>query len=125
MFMDLIGNDHRDELCDPSEQQIGVQGLFVSGLAPGNTKAILEMVDGSFNISPDLIGGSPLIRTTECAGVSTQVLFRVEIEHAPTGGSRTWIFTMADAPALSGRSVILPSHLGTNELHCGKAAAQM
>lgn len=125
MLMDLISDHHRDELGDPSEQQVGMQGLFIPGLTPGNTKTVLEMVDGSFHSPPDLIDGLPSIRAAEGARISPQVLFRIEVEHAPTGGSRTGIFAMADALALSGRSIILPLHLGTDGLHGGEAAAQM
>lgn len=117
MLMDLISNNHRDELCDPSKQQIGVQSLFISGLAPGNTKAVLEMADGLFNSRSDLVGGSPLVRTAERTRAGTQILLGIDIKHPAAGRSCTRVSTMADTFALTGLFIVYPSHLGTYKLH--------
>ena len=125
MLMDLISNDHRDELCDPGEQQVGVKGLLIPGLAPGNTKTVLEMADGLFNSRSDLVGGSPLVRTAERTRVGTQVFLGIDIKHPAAGRSCTRVFTMADTFALTGLFIVYPFHLGTYKLHGREPAAQM
>ena len=65
--------------------------------AAGHTEAVLEVVDGFLHIDTDLIGVLPFLRAACGAGVGAQVLFRVDVDHAPTGGIRAGILAMADA----------------------------
>ena len=125
MFMNPVSNQYCDKLCNPCKQQIGVQSLFIPGLASGNTKAVLEMVNGLFNCYSDLVGGIPFLRATDSAGVGTQVFLRINIKHPVTGRTGTRVFTMADTFASAGFLVICPLHFGAYKLHGRKTAAQM
>ncbi len=102
-----------------------MQSLFISGFASGNTKAVLEMLNGFFNSCPDLVGGIPFIRTTERTGISTQVLFGINIKHPAAGRRCAGIVTMADTAFGFICFVVFPFHLWAYKLHGRKATAQM
>ena len=125
MLMDLISNDHRNKLCNSGKQQVSMQSLFILGFAAGNTKAVLEMVNGFFNSGPYLIGGIPFICTTERTGVSTQVLLGIDIKHPAAGRSCAGIVTMADTAFGFISFVVFSFHLWAYKLHGRKATAQM
>lgn len=46
------------------------------------------MVDGFFHIHTYFVGGAPFLRTPESAGISPEILFRVDMEHPAAGGTR-------------------------------------
>lgn len=45
MFMEFVRHHYRYELGDACKQQVCMKRFFILGLTPGNTKAVLEMVD--------------------------------------------------------------------------------
>ena len=55
--MNLVSNQYCNKLRDPGKQQVGVQSLFILGFLPGNTKTVLEMMNGLFNSYSDFVGG--------------------------------------------------------------------
>ena len=99
VFMDLVSHHNGYKLCDSGKQQIRMERFLILGLTSGDTATVFEMVDGFFHIHTHFAGGVPFLRTPESAGISPEILFRVNIEHPATGGIRAWIFTMADTPA--------------------------
>ena len=82
MVADLIRKNHCYQLGDTGKDQVGMQGLFILGTASCETEVILDMLDISFNNSPELIGIVPFLCSTECAGISPEVFFRIYINHA-------------------------------------------
>ena len=125
MPVDLIGNHHCDQLADSGQKQVGMERLLVLGSSAGHTEAVLEVVDGFLHIDTDLIGILPFLRASCGAWVGAQVLFRVDVDHAPAGRLRAGILAVADAPGFLCFGIVLPLHLWTDELHGGEAAAQM
>ncbi len=95
--MDFIRNHYGNQLGNPGKKQVCMKRFFILRFTPGNTEAVLEMVDGFFHISPELIGGIPSGRTAECTRIGAQVFLGINIKHPAAGGFRTGIFTVADA----------------------------
>lgn len=125
VFMDLVSHHNGYKLCDSGKQQIRMECFLILGLASGNTETVFEMVDGFFHIHTDFIGGDPFLRTPESAGISPEILFRIDIEHPAAGGIRAWIFTMADTSAFSSLLIVFPFHFRAYKLHGGKPTAKM
>ena len=71
MLFDLISKKHSDQLCDASQDQISMKCSFILRFAPGNPKAVFEVVDGAFYRSSDLIGIVPFLSPAYSAGIST------------------------------------------------------
>ena len=114
MLMDLISKYNGNELCDPCKDQVGMERFFIPGLAPCQAETVLEMIDGTFYGSPDLIGGIPFFRSADCSGISPKILFRIDVYHPAGLGIRAWIFTLADTvmfPVLP----FIPAHFGTDK----------
>ncbi|EOS20907.1 hypothetical protein C806_04715 [Lachnospiraceae bacterium 3-1] len=82
---------------EENAQSFRMKRFFILRFTPGSTETVLEMVDGFFHISPDLIGGIPSGRTPECTGIGAQVFLGINRKHPASGGFRTGIFTVADA----------------------------
>ena len=82
MTMNFICKNYGYQLGDAGKDQVGMQGLFILGTASCETEIILDMLDISFNNSPDLIGIVPFLCSTECTGISPEVFFRIYINHA-------------------------------------------
>ena len=74
-----------------------MERLLILGSAASHAEAVLEVVDGFLHIDADLIGVLPFLRAACGAGVGPQVLFRVDVDHAPTGGLGAGVLAMADA----------------------------
>ena len=121
VLIDFVSN----KLFDSGKHQVGVQSFFIPGFALGDTKTVLEVVDGLFNGYSDFVGGMPFICATDCTGVGMQVFLRINIEHPTTGRIRARVFTMADMSAFTGFLIIYPFHFGAYKFHGGKSAAQM
>ena len=81
-MVDFIRKNHCYQLGNAGKNQFGMQGLFILGTASSETEVILDMLDISFNNSPDLIGIVPFLCSTECTGISPEVFFRIYINHA-------------------------------------------
>ena len=99
-----------------------MERFFILCLTPRNTETVFEVVNGFFYIHTDFVGGIPFIRAADSYRVSTEVLFRINVDHSSAGGC-TGILTMADTFRFFCCFVIFPFHLGTNKLHGRKAAA--
>ena len=125
VFMELVSHYNSYKLCNSGKQQIRMECFLILGPASCDTETVLEMVNGFFHIHTYFIGGVPFQRTPENAGISPEILFRVNIEHPAAGGIRAWIFTMADTPAFSGLLIVFPFHFRAYKLHGGKPAAKM
>ena len=74
-----------------------MERLLILRPAASHTEAVLEVVDGFLHIDADLIGVLPFLCAAGSAGIGPQVLFGVDVDHAPTGGLRAGILAMADA----------------------------
>ena len=123
--MDFIRNHYGNQLGNPGKKQVCMKRFFILRFTPGNTEAVLEMVDGFFHISPELIGGIPSGRTAECTRIGAQVFLGINIKHPAAGGFRTGIFTVADAFAFTGCFIIFPFHFRAYKLHGWQPAAEM
>ena len=99
--------------------------FLILRFTPGHTKAIFQVVDGFFYIHAYFVGGIPFFCATDSSGISTKVLFRINVDHSPAGRRSTWMFTMAYAFGLLCGAVPFPFHFGAYEFHGWKAAAQM
>ena len=84
MMFDLIGEYNSNELCDTGKDQISMQCLLILGSSSCKTEIIFDVVDISFDNSPDFIGIIPFFGSTNRSGISTQILFRVDVDHSPT-----------------------------------------
>ncbi len=60
MFMDLVSHYNGYKLCDSGKQQIRMERFFILRLAPRNTEAVLEVIDGLLHIYTYFVGGVPL-----------------------------------------------------------------
>lgn len=72
------------KLCDPGKNQISMQSLFILGSASCKTEIVFDVVDISFDNSPDFIGIIPFFGTAYRTGISTQIFFRIDINHTTT-----------------------------------------
>ena len=45
MLVQFVSRHYSDKLGNPSEKQVGMKRLLILGFTPGNTEAVLEMVD--------------------------------------------------------------------------------
>ena len=95
MLMDLIRNHYGNQLGNPGKQQVCMKCLLILCFSPGNTKTVLKVVNGFFHIHTDLIGGIPLLCTTDSSGISTEVLLWIDVDHSSAGRRSAWMVTMA------------------------------
>ena len=93
MVIDLICENNSNKLCDPSKNQISMQSLLVLGSASGKTEIVFDVVDISFDNSPDFIGIIPFFGATDRSGISTKILFWVDVDHPPTFRRGTRVVT--------------------------------
>ncbi len=93
MMLDFIGKNNSDELCDSSKNQISMQSLLILGSASCKTEIVFDVVDISFDNSPDFIGIIPFFGSADRSGISTKILFRVDVDHSPTFRRSTRVVT--------------------------------
>ena len=125
MFMDFICNDYTNKLGDPCKQQVGMECFFILCPAAGNTETVLKVVDGFFNIYTYFVSVVPFFCPADCSGVSTEILFRINVYHSSTGRSRTRVITVADTFGFLSCFVVFPFHFWADKFHGWKPAAQM
>ena len=53
MPVQFISHHYSNKLGNPGEKQVSMKRFFILRFTPGNTEAVLEMVDGFLNIYPD------------------------------------------------------------------------
>ncbi len=102
-----------------------MERLLILCPAAGHTEAVLEVVDGFLHIDTDFIGVFPFLCAAGSAGIGPQVLFGVDVDHAPAGGLSAGVLAMADTFGFFGFGIVFPLHLRTDELHGGEPAAQV
>lgn len=81
------------------------------------------MVDGFFNIHPELVSAVPLCGTSDGSGIGAEILFGIHINHATTGRRGAGIITVADSAF--GFFAVFPFHFGTYVLYRRQSTAQM
>lgn len=118
MLMDFVCCNNGQKLCDSSQKQIGMSCLFIHGLTVGNTKTVLKVVDGFFNIHPDFIGLFPFTGATLHTRISAEIFLRVNINH-PSGGRRgARVVAVAYTVVGFVRGMIFLFHLRTRRISC-------
>ena len=125
MPVQFISHHYSNKLGNSGEKQVSMKCFFILRFTPGNTETVLEMVDWFLNIYPNLIGGIPFGRTTDCTRIGTQVFLGVNIKHPAAGGFCTGIFTVADTFAFTGCFIIFPFHFWAYKLHGWQPTAEM
>ena len=84
MMFDLIGEYNSNELCDTGKDQISMQCLLILGSSSCKTEIIFDVVDISFDNSPDFIGVIPFFGSANRSGISTKVFLRINVDHTST-----------------------------------------
>ena len=82
-MIDFICENNSNKLCDSSKNQISMQSLLILGSASCKTEIVFDVVDISFDNSPDFIGIIPFFGTAYRTGISTKILFRVDVVNIP------------------------------------------
>lgn len=83
MMFDFIGENNSNELCDTRKDQISMQRLLILCSATCKTEVIFDVVDISFDNSPYFIGVIPFFGSADRSGISTQILFQIDITIRP------------------------------------------
>lgn len=125
MFMNFVCDHNGCELGNTRKQQIGMKRFFILCFTPCDTETVLKMVNCFFNIHPDFIGGVPFQRAAGSPGIGSEILFRIDIDHAPTGRVCAWVFALKNSFGFFSVFIVFPVHLGTDKFHCGKSTAKM
>ena len=81
MMFDLVGENNSNELCDTGKDQISMQCLLILGSSSCKTEIIFDVVDISFDNSPDFIGVIPFFGSANRSGISTKVFLRINVDH--------------------------------------------
>lgn len=102
-----------------------MERLLIPGSASGNTKAVLEAMDGFFHIYTYFISGVPFSCTADCARISTKVFLRIDIKHSPAGRCSTRVITVTDTAFGFVRFVVFPPHFRADKFHGWKSAPQL
>ena len=84
MMFDLIGENNSNELCDTGKDQIRMQCLLILGSSSCKTEIIFDVVDISFDNSPDFIGVIPFFGSANRSGISTKVFLWINVDHTST-----------------------------------------
>ena len=93
MMFDLIGEYNSNELCDTGKDQISMQRLLVLGSASCKTEIVFDVDDIPFDNSSDFIGIIPFFGAADRSGISTKILFWVDVDHPPTFRRGTRVVT--------------------------------
>lgn len=72
-MVDFVRKNYSYQLGNTGKNQVGMQGIFVLGMSSCETEIIFDMLDISFNNSPDFIGIVPFLCSTKCTGISPEV----------------------------------------------------
>ena len=81
MMVDFVCENNSNKLGDTGKNQISMKRLFILSPASSKTKIILDMIDVSFNNSPDFIGVISFFGSANCSGISTKVFLRINVDH--------------------------------------------
>lgn len=77
------------------------------------------MIDVSFNSSPDFVGVIPFLSSADDAGISTEILFGIDIYHPAARRSSAWIVTYTVTLIFTGIFIFDPLDLRTDKLISG------
>lgn len=124
MLVYFIGKNHSDQLRDTSQEQVGMERLFVLGSASGKSKAVFKMINGALHGSPDLIGLLPFGSPAQGTRIGPQVFFGINIDHSPTGRRSAGILTVTDTVIFSGGGVFFPFDFRAAELAACNTASE-
>ena len=77
MVIDLICENNSNKLCDPGKNQISMQSPLILGSASCKTEIVFDVVDISFDNSPDFIGIIPFFGAADrsVSTVTTNLVF--------------------------------------------------
>ena len=117
-----ISQNYTDQLCYTGKDQVGMKCFFILRPTTGESKAVLEMVDGTFYRGSDLVSAVPLVRTPKGAGISAQILFGIKIDHPSAGRRGAGIFTVAGAAVFTGGIIFFPFDFRAGKLISGNTA---
>ena len=84
VMIDLICENNSNKLCDPGKNQISMQSLLILSSASCKTEIVFDVVDISFDNGSDFIGIIPFFSVADRSGISTKILFWVDVDHSPT-----------------------------------------
>ena len=93
VVIDLICENNSNKLGDTGKNQISMQSPLILGSASCKTEIVFDVVDISFDNSPDFIGIIPFLGAADRSGISTKILFRVDVAHPPTFRRSTRVVT--------------------------------
>ena len=123
MMFELIGENNSNELCDTGKNQISMQRFFILGSTSCKTEIIFDVVDISFDNSPYFIGVIPFFGSADRSGISTQILFWIDINHTTASGSGARIFAAALSMRFLGGFIVSSYHFGADKLESGNTAS--
>ena len=83
MVIDLICENNSNKLGDTCKNQISMQSLLILGSASCKTEIVFDVVDIPFDNSSDFIGIIPFFGVADRSGISTKILFRVDVVNIP------------------------------------------
>jgi len=81
------------------------------------TQTVFEVVDGFFNVYTDFICFFPFCRTPFHSGIGTKILFRINVNHPPTGRCCAGIITMAYTAVCFICFIVFPFHFRADKFH--------
>ena len=117
MLMNFISNDYCNKLGNASQKQIGMKRYFVLRFTVSHTKTVFEVVDGFFNVYTDFICFFPFCLTPFYSWIGTKILFRINVNHPPTGRCCAGIITMAYTAFCFIRFIVFPFHFRADKFH--------
>lgn len=83
MVIDLICENNSNKLGDTCKNQISMQSLLILGSASCKTEIVFDVVDIPFDNRSDFIGIIPFFGVADRSGISTKILFRVDVVNIP------------------------------------------
>ena len=104
LLVDVLGQDHRQELDDSSQEEIRFCSQGVKGSSLLHAKDILEGTNGTLNCGSFGIPGIPLRTVTQDAGIEPFVSVRVNVDTASVFRGRARGFTRAAQGSAGGGS---------------------
>ena len=88
-MIDLICENNSNKLGDTGKNQISIQSLLILGSASCKTEIIFDVIDISFDSSPDFISVIPFFGSADRSGISTKILFWVDFSSIPNFFKKT------------------------------------
>ena len=115
VVIDLICENNSNKLGDTGKNQISIQSLLILGSASCKTEIVFDVVDIPFDNSSDFIGIIPFFGATDRSGISTKILFWVDVDHPPTFRRGTRVVTETMTMGFLSWFIINPFHFWTDK----------